>query len=136
MDSRAFASIVGASLALSFFAPQVKASDAKGVSYGFGVNGASCAEYVAVRGTETSVRNGQRGKVSQLFTQPYMEFAHYTEGWLSATNQHLPDHMNVLPSSLEAGMRWLENYCRQNPLASYGIALSFLLQELYPRRQR
>jgi hypothetical protein len=112
------------------------ARDAKGAYHTFGVSPVSCAEYVGARGTEIAERNRQRGTVNQLFTRPYMEFFHFTEGWLTAVNGQLPDTFNVLPSGLEPAMLWLENYCRQNPLAAYNDGLFYLLQALYPKRQQ
>jgi len=87
--------------------------------YGVGVN--SCAEYFSARESKN------QGMIYQ--------YRAWMDGYFSATSMWKPDFNdeNITSQKRVALLMWLDNYCRENPLKSFVVAIQALEQELVQR---
>jgi hypothetical protein len=98
------------------------AEDAAGGYYGFGQGLQSCGAY---------------GQARQQHEQDELLFASWLVGYISATNERLPNTYNLAVHTDLAGLlEWLDNYCGANPTSLFGNAAGQLVVYLYPTRQQ
>jgi len=86
------------------------------VAYGYGAD--SCGTFLEARRTKTDTND-----------------LSWVTGYLTAVDTTYPITYGILGSSgLDGAMVWIENYCDQNPLRPFAIAVYSLVDELYPQR--
>ncbi len=116
-------------LAMSLFLPAtVNASDIDGsysTNYPEGKM-KSCGTYVTARD------EGRRGKYRKINT-----YITWIYGYLTAYNTLTSDTYDIMgQTDRSAILLWLENYCKQKPLARFAEAMQLLTDELHSRRVR
>ncbi len=116
-------------LVMLFFLPAtVNAADINGaynIVFAKGQMG-SCGLYVTARDEQ---RRGKYRKINTHITWIY--------GYMTAYNTLTPDTYDIMgQTDRSAILRWLENYCKQNPLKRFAEAMELLTAELHPRRIR
>ena len=86
------------------------------VAYGYGAD--ACGTFLEARRTNTDTN-----------------YISWVTGYLTAVDTTYPITYGILGSSdIERAMVWLENYCAQNSLRPFAIAVYTLVDELYPKR--
>ena len=123
---------------LAIFAPLPVARHAlaQNLNYArFQYGNASCGEFL--KSIEEYKKHGQTsGDGDAVLTPVYASFMSYMWGFLSGSDYFDASHFNVgIKSEVHSNSRWLENYCRSNPLDRYQIALEYLRSELTRRGQ-
>lgn len=105
-------------IALLLLARPLLAIDAKGNydTRGIGSKEGSCGDY-----TTTDVT-----------TKRWYE--HWLLGYISGINRRWPGKADFTNGAAVAGLtQWVENYCKENPLASFSEAADALVRELQKR---
>lgn len=105
--------------ALLFSARTSPAVDANGdyLTRGIGSNEGSCGDYTT-------------SQIEQKFW-----YQHWLFGYISGVNHYREGKMDFTNKVAAAGLvRWVENYCKENPLAGFSNAADALLQELSKQR--
>ena len=92
------------------------AADRQGNFVVFGVGSSSCATFLLEHDNPAGPGRGQAYRI-------------WIGGYLSAMNREASSIKNVLAGSdLEGALGWLRNFCRANPLVTYGDASHRLLE--------
>lgn len=85
-------------------------------------------EMVTILGTGTA----SCGRFIQQRNE-YVFFTVWVEGYITAVNIITPDTGNILGNTdIYGAMSWIENYCKNNPLKDFSLAVYYLVKELYP----
>lgn len=93
-----------------------------GLSYQFTEGGDSCGHVIQVIEAEYKARPAAV-KPDNLYTMSYVKLTGWLEGYLSARNEVSSTYKLVgQRSDSESRSRWLENYCRKNPLETLSNA--------------
>ncbi len=107
-------------LGLVAAAGQAPAADGNGQFGIKGVGGAPCETYL---------------QAFEKKDQGYLMYLGWLGGYISATNQYLPDTFDITPwQSVGLVSMAVANVCRQNPKASVLEAVQRVLQGVYPLR--
>lgn len=100
-----------------------RAEDAKGTYAVTGYGTQSCGSYALAR-------KDPDGAEAMLFST-------WIGGYLTATNEHLPDTNDISGgASLDELLGWLDNYCRTHPIKNLASAAGQLVLYLHPGRKQ
>jgi hypothetical protein len=128
MDSFAFM------LVLACLVGPATAADSKGSFWrGGGTGGVKCPDFVAAM---------EKGRSHGVGTIAYFReiggFTMYLRGFQTGYNMSTPVTCDIFPGFEDAYplLSWAENYCRANPLVTFGDAVVSLARELHPKRKR
>jgi hypothetical protein len=58
----------------------------------------------------------------------------WVTGYLTAVNVHTPTYDILGATDIDGAMIWLENYCNQNPLKDFSVAVDAIVNEIDPKR--
>ena len=94
-------------------------SDGNGKYTSYGPGGISCGKFVEL--------TRDRQDIS------YADSTYWVSGYLTAVNMYTTNSNVLGMTDFGGAMLWIENYCHNNPLELFSVAVHALVKALYPK---
>ncbi len=93
----------------------------------------SCGRFIQVADDERVARaRSGLGEANTIITGAYALQAGWAAGYLTAINEYFPGGGNLVNTDMVSTMLFVEKYCRENPLSSFGTGVSELVYKAAP----